>query len=55
MADERVIVQTPLVTPEGIEKTIRPYIVQKREVVTVEAPKQETGRNSIVITKTGLS
>ncbi|MCM3728704.1 FtsK/SpoIIIE domain-containing protein [Neobacillus cucumis] len=55
MADERVIVQTPLITPEDIEKTITPYIVQKREVVTVEAPKQETGRNSIVITKTGLS
>ncbi|PFN77593.1 cell division protein FtsK [Bacillus sp. AFS076308] len=55
MADEGVIVQTPLITPEDIEKTITPYIVQKREVVTVEAPKQETGRNSIVITKTGLS
>ncbi|TWE06383.1 S-DNA-T family DNA segregation ATPase FtsK/SpoIIIE [Neobacillus bataviensis] len=55
MADERVIVQTPLITPEDIEKTITPYMVQKREVVTVETPKQETGRNSIVITKTGLS
>ncbi|MEH7416052.1 FtsK/SpoIIIE domain-containing protein [Neobacillus drentensis] len=55
MADERTIVQTPLITPEDIEKTITPYIVQKREVVTVEATKHETGRNSIVITKTGLS
>ncbi|MBT2656599.1 cell division protein FtsK [Bacillus sp. ISL-18] len=55
MADERVIVQTPLITPEDIKNTITPYIIEKKEVVKVETPKQETGRNSIVITKTGLS
>ncbi|MEH7121207.1 hypothetical protein V7128_27960 [Neobacillus vireti] len=53
--DERVIVQTPLITSDDIKNTIAPYIIEKKEVVKVEAPKQETGRNSIVITKTGLS
>jgi DNA segregation ATPase FtsK/SpoIIIE, S-DNA-T family len=55
MADERVIVQTPLITPEDIKETIAPFIIPKKEVVNVETPKQETRGNSIVITKTGLS
>jgi DNA segregation ATPase FtsK/SpoIIIE, S-DNA-T family len=55
MADKRVIIQTPLITPENIEKTITPFIVTKKEVVAIETPEQKAGRNSIVITKTGLS
>jgi DNA segregation ATPase FtsK/SpoIIIE, S-DNA-T family len=54
MADERVIVQTPLITHEEIKKTITPYIVPKKEALH-ETPEQKAGRNSIVITKTGLS
>jgi DNA segregation ATPase FtsK/SpoIIIE, S-DNA-T family len=55
MADERVIVQTPLITQEEIKKNITPYIVPKKEDLQNETPEQKARRNSIVITKTGLS
>lgn len=54
-ADEREIIQTPLIEPEDIEETITPHIIQKKEVEQLETSNQETRRNSIVIKKTGLS
>lgn len=51
-ADKRVIVQTPLITPDEIQSTIDPHI---REVKPVETINQKAGTNSIIIEKTGLS
>ncbi|MFP5111817.1 FtsK/SpoIIIE domain-containing protein [Bacillaceae bacterium C204] len=55
MADERVIVQTPLITSEDIEETISQFIIQKKEVVNVETPKQTTRTDSFVAKETRLS
>jgi DNA segregation ATPase FtsK/SpoIIIE, S-DNA-T family len=55
MADERVIVQTPLITDEDIKETITPYIIEKKEVVTVETLKQKTRTDSFKLEETRLS
>lgn len=53
-ADKKVIVQTPLITPDIIRKTIQPHIIDKGGQV-LEAPKRETRENPIEFTETGLS
>lgn len=53
-ADKRVIVQTPLITPDIIQKTIEPHIIDKGGRV-LEEPKRETRKNPIVFEETGLS
>jgi DNA segregation ATPase FtsK/SpoIIIE, S-DNA-T family len=54
MADKRVIIQTPLITPEIIQETITPHII-KEEVVVSETPKPETRKNSFELKETRLS
>jgi len=51
-ADNKIIVQVPLTETDIIESTIEPHI---REVKPVEAIKEKTGANPIIIEKTGLS
>ncbi|MBZ9536903.1 cell division protein FtsK [Cytobacillus oceanisediminis] len=51
-ADKKVIVQTPLITPDDIQSIIKPH---KREVKAIEAAKQPPRSNPIIIEKTGLS
>lgn len=53
MADKRVIVQTPLITPEIIQETITPHIIIKGGS-DVEAPKRETRKNTIIIEEVRL-
>ncbi|MEK4650860.1 FtsK/SpoIIIE domain-containing protein [Niallia sp. FSL W8-0954] len=53
-ADKRVIVQTPLITPNEIQSTINPHIIEKGGK-KIETSKQPTRSNTIVIEKTGLS
>lgn len=53
-ADKRMIVQTPLITPDIIQQTIEPYIIQKGGSI-LETPKRETRKDIIVIEETGLS
>lgn len=53
-ADKKVIVQTPLITPEDILSTINPHIIEKGGKV-FEEPKQPPRSNPIIIEKTGLS
>jgi DNA segregation ATPase FtsK/SpoIIIE, S-DNA-T family len=48
------IIQTPFMSNSEIDKLIQPFIIDKGGKPN-ETPKQTTGRNSIVITKTGLS
>jgi DNA segregation ATPase FtsK/SpoIIIE, S-DNA-T family len=48
------IIQTPYMSNSLIDDLIKPFIIDKGGQVH-EAPKQETRRNSIIITKTGLS
>lgn len=55
MADERVIVQTPLITPEDIEKTITPFIIPNKGGKPIETVKRETRRNLVEFEETGLS
>ncbi|WP_419955955.1 FtsK/SpoIIIE domain-containing protein [Neobacillus niacini] len=55
MADERVIVQTPLITEKDIKETITPYIVEKKEVVSIETPKQKARTDSFKLEETRLS
>ena len=52
--DKKVIVQTPLITPNDIQSTITPHIIDKGGK-KVETSKQQTRSNTIVIEKTGLS
>jgi DNA segregation ATPase FtsK/SpoIIIE, S-DNA-T family len=55
-ADKKVIVQTPLINSDIIQKTIEPYlIVKKKEVLAVEETKRETRENFVVIEETGIS
>jgi DNA segregation ATPase FtsK/SpoIIIE, S-DNA-T family len=53
-ADKRVIVQTPLITPDIIQETIKPHIIDKGGRGPDE-PKREARKNSVVIEETGLS
>jgi S-DNA-T family DNA segregation ATPase FtsK/SpoIIIE len=55
MADERVIVQTPLITPKDIEKTIEPFIIEKKEVLKGETPKPKTRKDTFKLEETRLS
>ncbi|WP_391119394.1 FtsK/SpoIIIE domain-containing protein [Psychrobacillus sp. L3] len=50
-ADKREILQTPLITPEIIQNTIMPYIVEKKEAIIIEKTeiKQPRGIDTIVI------
>jgi DNA segregation ATPase FtsK/SpoIIIE, S-DNA-T family len=54
-ADKRIIVQTPLITPEIIQHTIQPYIIPKKGVKTIEKTERETRSDTVVIEETGLS
>lgn len=59
-ADKKVIVQTPLITPEIIQETIEPYIVTKKTTdkggpSVEEKPKRKARENTVVIEETGLS
>jgi S-DNA-T family DNA segregation ATPase FtsK/SpoIIIE len=54
-AKERIIIQTPLITPEIIEETITPFITPKEGGKQIEKPKRETRKNTLVIEETGLS
>jgi len=48
-ADKREILQTPIITSELIQSTITPYIVEKKEVITLEkTPTDETRRSDTV-------
>lgn len=53
-ADKRVIVQTPLITPNEIQSTINPHIIEKGGK-KIETSKQPPRSNPIIIEKTGLS
>jgi DNA segregation ATPase FtsK/SpoIIIE, S-DNA-T family len=55
MADERVIVQTPLITPEVIQETITPFINPNKGGETIEQAERKTRKNTLVIEETGLS
>jgi DNA segregation ATPase FtsK/SpoIIIE, S-DNA-T family len=55
MADERVIVQTPLITPEIIEETITPFINPDKGGKQIEKVERKTRKNTLVIEETGLS
>jgi DNA segregation ATPase FtsK/SpoIIIE, S-DNA-T family len=55
MADERVIVQTPLITPEIIQETITPFIIPNKGGKQIEKVERETRKNTLVIEETGLS
>jgi DNA segregation ATPase FtsK/SpoIIIE, S-DNA-T family len=54
MADKRIVIQTPLITPEIIQETITPYIKDKGGCEN-EIPKRETRKNTIIFEKTRLS
>jgi DNA segregation ATPase FtsK/SpoIIIE, S-DNA-T family len=55
MADERVIVQTPLITPEVIQETITPFINPNKGGNPIEQAERKTRKNTLVIEETGLS
>jgi S-DNA-T family DNA segregation ATPase FtsK/SpoIIIE len=55
MADKRVIIQTPLITPEIIQETIKPFITPDKGVEKIEKVERETRKNTLVIEETGLS
>jgi DNA segregation ATPase FtsK/SpoIIIE, S-DNA-T family len=54
MADKRIVIQTPLITPEIIQETITPYTKDKGGCEN-EIPKRETRKNTIIFEKTRLS
>lgn len=53
-ADERIIIQTPLIHSEVIRQAITPYIVEKEETAD-EATQPETRANTVVIEETRFS
>ncbi|UKL29974.1 FtsK [Bacillus phage PK1] len=53
-ADKRTIVQTPLITPDTIQKTIQPYIIDKGGS-KLETTHRETREDTVIFEKTGLS
>jgi DNA segregation ATPase FtsK/SpoIIIE, S-DNA-T family len=54
-ADKRIIIQTPLITPEIIQQTIEPYIVPNKGGKLIETTNRETGEDTVIIKKTRLS
>jgi DNA segregation ATPase FtsK/SpoIIIE, S-DNA-T family len=54
-ADKRIIVQTPLITPEIIQQTIEPYILPNKGGNQIETTNRETGEDTVIIKKTRLS
>jgi S-DNA-T family DNA segregation ATPase FtsK/SpoIIIE len=54
-AKDRMIIQTPLITPEIIQETITPFITLDKGVKYIEKPERETRKNTLVIEETGLS
>ncbi|WHY76057.1 FtsK/SpoIIIE domain-containing protein [Neobacillus sp. WH10] len=55
MADERVTIQTPLITPEIITATITQQIIPNKGGKSIEKVERETRKNTLVIEETGLS
>ncbi|MEH7484759.1 FtsK/SpoIIIE domain-containing protein [Neobacillus drentensis] len=55
MADERVIVQTPLITQEDIEETIKPFIVPNKGGLVQDEPKRKARKNLVEFEETRLS
>lgn len=55
LGDKRIIIQTPLITPEIIQETITPFIIPNKGGPKVEQVKRETRKNTLVIEETGLS
>lgn len=53
-ADKREIVQTPLITNEIIQKTLVPYIVEKKEVIRLEKETVEQPRGTDTVTFTEI-
>jgi len=49
-ADKREILQTPLVTSEIIQKTLNPFIVEKKEVIQLEKESVESTRRTNTVT-----
>jgi DNA segregation ATPase FtsK/SpoIIIE, S-DNA-T family len=54
-ADKRIIIQTPLITPEIILQTIEPHIVPNKGGSRIETTNRETGEDTVIIKKTRLS
>jgi S-DNA-T family DNA segregation ATPase FtsK/SpoIIIE len=54
-AKERIIIQTPLITPEIIQETIAPFITPIKGGKQIEKSDRETRKNTLVIEETGLS
>lgn len=54
MADERVIVQTPLITSTIIQDTIAPFIIPNKGGKTIEKVERETRKNVIELEEIGL-
>jgi DNA segregation ATPase FtsK/SpoIIIE, S-DNA-T family len=54
-ADKRIIVQTPLITPEIIQQTIGPYIIPNKGGEIVEKVEREARKNTFELEETGLS
>jgi S-DNA-T family DNA segregation ATPase FtsK/SpoIIIE len=54
-AKERIIIQTPLITPETIQETIAPFITPIKGGKQIEKSDRETRKNTLVIEETGLS
>ncbi|MEK4025487.1 FtsK/SpoIIIE domain-containing protein [Sporosarcina sp. FSL W7-1283] len=48
-ADQREILQTPLITAEIIRNTIAPYIIKKEEVVKIETSERPRRSNTVTI------
>lgn len=53
-ADKKIIIQTPLITPEIIQNTITPHIIDKGGR-GLEDPKRETRKHTVKLEETGLS
>ncbi|MGF6951855.1 S-DNA-T family DNA segregation ATPase FtsK/SpoIIIE [Neobacillus sp. B4I6] len=55
MADQKVIIQTPLITPEIIQETITPFITPNKGGRTIEKVDRETRKHTVELEETGLS
>ncbi|MBS4173460.1 FtsK/SpoIIIE domain-containing protein [Bacillus sp. FJAT-49736] len=53
-ADQKTIIQTPLITPKDIKDTIKPHIIDKG-VKKVETIKQKTRSDTLIFEETRLS
>jgi DNA segregation ATPase FtsK/SpoIIIE, S-DNA-T family len=55
LGDSRMTLQTPLITPEIIEETIRPYVIPDKGVKIIETTKPKARTNSFKLEETRLS